>query len=74
MRLHHSPFSALEHSSTWAALSGLFAVSASELWPPYQHMAVLGGIICGVIGIILRSPDMDKDDLREQSDADNSHP
>ena len=70
MRLHGGIASALQHSSTWAALSGLFAVSANELWPPYVHLAVMAGVMCGVIGILLRSPDMDNDDKREQCDAD----
>lgn len=65
MQLHGSVFSALEHSSTWAALSALFAASSSELWPPYQHMAVMAGIITGVIGVLLRSPDKDRDDIKE---------
>lgn len=65
MRIHGSPIAALQHSSTWAALSGLFAITSAELWPPYVHMSVMAGLACGVIGILLRSPDMDKDDKRE---------
>lgn len=65
MRIHGSPFAALQHSSTWAALSGLFAITSQELWPPYVHIAVLLGLISGIIGILLRSPDMDKDDIKE---------
>jgi hypothetical protein len=66
MRLHGSILGALEHGSTWAALSALFAASSSEMWSPYQHFCVTAGIICGAIGILLRSPDKDRDDLKEE--------
>jgi hypothetical protein len=66
MQFHGSVLSALQHPSTWGALSALFAVTANELWAPYQHMAVAAGLLCGVVGILLRSPDMDRDDVRDQ--------
>jgi ABC-type Mn2+/Zn2+ transport system permease subunit len=66
-QIHRSFLGALQHASTWGALSALFAGGASELWAPLQHVAVAAGLICGVIGILLRSPDQDRDDVRDQS-------
>lgn len=70
MQLHGSIIGALQHASTWSALSALFAASASQLPAPYQQIAVAGGVGCGVLGILLRSPGMDHDDIKEQCDAD----
>ena len=72
MRLHTSILGALEHGSTWAALSALFATSASAVWQPYQHSCVTAGILCGIVGILLRSPDKDRDDLKDEGCADDS--
>lgn len=66
MQLHGSITSALQHSSTWAALSALFATSATGLGSPYQQYCMYAGIVSGVLGILLRTPDMDKDDEKDE--------
>jgi hypothetical protein len=65
MQIHGSIGSALQHSSTWASFSALFAASASGLSQPWQSWCIGAGIGCGVLGVLLRAPVMDKDDEKD---------
>lgn len=66
MQLHGSIYSSLQHASTWASLSAVLAAGSAALTQPYQQWCVGASMAMGIIGVLLRTPDMDKDDEKDE--------
>jgi hypothetical protein len=57
MQFHTSVPSALRHAGTWAGFSATLASIGQGLDKPYATYSIIAGGICGMIAVIVKSPD-----------------